>query len=99
MGDVSRNRVIGREQRTNSEQAQYRFSVSSLTSPFKVPLFVNIIWFSKNNQAGDRDEKADLSRDHASRALQPLNSSQKEVVAGMISTTPCDSLVIAHGIF
>jgi hypothetical protein len=96
--DVSRIRVIGREEPTNSEQAQYNFLVLSLTSPRKVPLFVNIIWFPKNTQAGGCDEKVDLSCGHAFRVLQPLNDSQREVVVAMISIAPCDSLVIAHGI-
>ncbi|KAH9976258.1 P-loop containing nucleoside triphosphate hydrolase protein [Lactifluus volemus] len=95
--DVSRIRVIGREEPTNSELAKYYFLVLSLTSPRKVPLFVNIIWSPKNNRAGGCDEEVDLSCGHAFRVLQPLNDSQKEVVAAMVSTAPCDSLVIAHG--
>ncbi|KAI0251228.1 hypothetical protein BJV78DRAFT_1213514 [Lactifluus subvellereus] len=96
-GDVSRIRVIGREERTSAEQAQYRFLRFSLMIARHVPLFVNIVWFSENNQAIECDEEIDLSCDYARQILEPLNNSQKGVVAAMVSTAPCDSLVIAHG--
>jgi hypothetical protein len=90
--------VIGREERTNSEQAQYRFLVLSLTSARDVPLFVNILWFPKNIQAVEHDEEIDLLCNHASQILVKLNYSQRKVVAAMVSTVPGNSLVIAHGI-
>jgi hypothetical protein len=97
-GDVSRIRVVGREERTYAEQAQYRFLLFSLMIARHVPLFVNIVWVPENSQAIECDEEIDLSCDYAYQILEPLNNSQKEVVAAMVSTAPCDSLVIAHGI-
>ena len=95
---ISRIRVIGREERTNAEQAQYRFLLFSLTTARDVPLFVNIVWFPDNTRAAECGEEIDLSCDHASRILVKLNHSQSKVVAAMVSWVPRDSLVIAHGI-
>ncbi|KAI0251226.1 hypothetical protein BJV78DRAFT_496218 [Lactifluus subvellereus] len=94
---ISRIRVIGREERTNAQQAQYRFLLFSLTNARDVPLFVNVVWFPENTEAAECDEEIDLSCDHASRILVKLNHSQSNVVAAMASTAPRDSLVIAHG--
>jgi hypothetical protein len=89
--------VIGREERTCSEHAQYRFLVLSLTSARDVPLFVKIIWFPKNIQAAERNEEIGLSWGHAPRILAKLNHSQSKVVDAMVSVAPDHSLVIAHG--
>jgi hypothetical protein len=94
-GDVTRIRVIGREERTNAESAQYQFLLFSLRVKRKAPLFVNIIWFPGNSQGIERDEEINLSYRHA----QKLNSSQRQVVGAMLSTDPQDSLIIAHGKF
>jgi len=98
-GDVSRIRVIGREERTNAEQAQYRFLKSSLTKTLHVPSFVNVIWFPGKTRFLERYEEVDLSRGHESQVLDKLNKSQREIVSAMLSTDPRDSLVIVHGIF
>ena len=98
-GGVSNIRVIGREERTNAEQAQYRFLRHSLTVTRHSPLFVDIIWFPRNTQEINRDEDiADLPRIHSFRLFTNLNNSQRAVVRAMISTAPRNSLVIAHGI-
>jgi hypothetical protein len=91
--------VIGREERTNSENAQYHFLLLSLTaaSASGTPLFVNRIWFPKNTH-GSKHDKTILSSEHASQILERLNGSQREIVGAMISPAPQDSLVIAHGI-
>ena len=101
-GDVAGIRVIGREERTNSEQVQYRFLLSALTgtSTSSTPLFVNRIWFphAENTQGSGYDKNIYLSRDHESQILEKLNHSQREIVCAMLSPAPQDSLVIAHGI-
>jgi len=97
--DVSNIRVIGREEPTNAEQAQYRFLRHSLTVTRHPPLFVDIIWFPSNTQGINRDgEIADLSWTQSFQFLTNLNDSQRAVVRAMVSTAPRDSLVIAHGI-
>ena len=90
--------MIGREERTNAERAQYRFLLHSLTVTRHPPLFVDIIWFPKSTQGINRDEQIDLSRIQPFLFLRNLNNSQGEVLRAMISTDPRDSLVIAHGI-
>jgi hypothetical protein len=96
---VSTIRVIGREERTNSEQAQYRFLLHSLTTTRHPPQFVDIIWFPRNTQGINRDgEIADLPWAQSIQFLRNLNNSQGEVLRAMVSTAPRDSLVIAHGI-
>ena len=94
--------MIGREERTNSEQVQYRFLLSALTgaSASSHPLFVNRIWFprAENTQGTEYDRNIYLSCDHASKILEKLNHSQREIVGAMLSPAPQDSLVIAHGI-
>jgi len=98
---VSNIRVIGREERTNSERAQYRFLLHSLTATPHPPQFVDIIWFPRNTQEINRNgEIADLSWVQSSQFLRNrnLNNSQREVLHAMVSTAPRDSLVIAHGI-
>jgi hypothetical protein len=90
--------VIGREERTNAEQAQYRFLFFSLTGPRHTPPFVNIIWFPGNVPGIMGEGKIDLSCSKASHVLKDLNDSQKEIVQAMVSTASRDSLVIAHGI-
>lgn len=99
-GCVERVRVIGREERTNSEQLQYRFLLLALTgaSPSSTTLFINRIWFpgAENPQGTkyDKNKNIYLSCD---QILEKLNHSQKEIVGAMLSPTPQDSLVIAHG--
>jgi hypothetical protein len=96
---VSNIRVIGREERTNSERAQYRFLRHSLTTTRHPPRFVDVIWFPRNMQGIKRDgEIADLSWIQSPQFLRNLNNSQREVLRAMVSTAPRDSLVIAHGI-
>jgi regulator of nonsense transcripts 1 len=99
-GDVARIRVIGREERTNSEQVQYRFLLSALTgaSASSTPLFVNRIWFpwAENTQDTEYDNIY-LSCDHESQILEKLNHSQREIVGTMLSPAQQDSLIIAHG--
>ena len=94
--------MIGREERTNSEQAQYRFLLSALTgaSASSTPLFVNRIWFPRadNTQRTEYDKNIYLSSEHESQTLEKLNRSQREIVGAMLSPAPQDSLVIAHGI-
>jgi hypothetical protein len=93
--------VIGREERTNSEQVQYRFLLSALTgASASTPLFVNRIWFpwAENAQGTEYDKKIYLSCDHGSQILEKLNHSQREIIGAMLSPAPQDSLVIAHGI-
>jgi len=101
-GDVARIRVIGREERTNSEQVQYRFLLSALTgaSASSTPLFVNRIWFpqAENAQGTEYDKNTYLPCDHESQVLKKLNHSQRDIVGAMLSPAPQDSLVIAHGI-
>jgi hypothetical protein len=99
-GKVARIRVLGREERTNSESAQYHFLLLSLTvaSTSSTPLFVNRIWFPKNVQESKRDKTIHLSCEHASQILERLNDSQRRIVDTMLSPAPQDSLVIAHGI-
>ncbi|KAI9510322.1 hypothetical protein F5148DRAFT_608117 [Russula earlei] len=96
-GDVSHIRVIGREERTNAEQAQYRFLMFSLTMTRPTPLFVDLVWFPGNPQFLEGDEEIELSSGYESRVLEKLNDSQREVVSAMLSTAPQDSLVITHG--
>jgi hypothetical protein len=92
--------VIGREDRTNSEKAQYHFLLLSLTaaSASSTPLFVNRIWFPKNNRGCKHDKTIYSLCEHASQILEGLNDSQREIVGAMLSPAPQDSLVIAHGI-
>lgn len=89
--------MIGREERTNAEQAQYRFLLHSLTTARHTPPFVNIIWFPGNAQEIESDGEIDLSCGRSSQVLKNLNDSQREVVRAMVSTAPRDLLVIAHG--
>jgi hypothetical protein len=99
-GKVARIRVIGREERTNSENAQYYFLLLSLTaaSTSSTPLFVNRIWFPKNSRGGKHGKTIYSSSERASQFLETLNDSQREIVGAMLSSAPQDSLVIAHGI-
>jgi hypothetical protein len=89
--------VIGREERTNAEQAQYRFLLHSLTAARHTPPFVNTIWFTGNAQEIESDGEIDLSCGLSSQVLKILNDSQQEVVRAMVSTAPRDLLVVAHG--
>ncbi|KAI0002119.1 P-loop containing nucleoside triphosphate hydrolase protein, partial [Russula compacta] len=95
--DISRIRVIGREERTPAEQAQYYFLLSSLTATRRIPLFVDVIWFPGKTQEIVRDEEINLSNNYAYRILENLNNSQRGVVDAMLSTATRNSLVIAHG--
>ena len=101
-GDVARIRVIGCEERTNSEQAQYHFLLSSLTETSHTPSFVTTIWFPRKARGTEhRDEGTRLLCNHASQndsILARLNGSQRKTVGAMLSSAPQDSLVIAHGI-
>jgi hypothetical protein len=94
--------VIGCEERTNSEQAQYHFLLSSLTEARYTPSFVTTIWFpGKARGVEHRDGETHVLRNHASQSdsiLARLNDSQREIVGAMLSPAPQDSLVIAHGI-
>jgi hypothetical protein len=96
-GDVSHIRVMGREERTNAEQAQYRLLSFSLTITRRPPPFVDIVWFPGNTQVIERDEESILSCGQSIQILENLNNSQRAIVRAMVSTTPQDSLVIAHG--
>jgi hypothetical protein len=99
-GDISHIRVIGREERTNAEQAQYRFLLLSLTAARLIPPFVNIIWFPANAQGIKHDdEEIDISCDQTYNILKNLNDSQRAIVRAMVSTASRDSLVIAHGTY
>ncbi|KAI0251231.1 P-loop containing nucleoside triphosphate hydrolase protein [Lactifluus subvellereus] len=77
---VTHIRVTGREERTNAEEARYRFLRSSLNNIRNIPSFAKIIWFPRMNDV-----------------LRFLNDSQREVATAMLSISPRDSLVIAHG--
>ncbi len=90
--------MIGREERTNSEKAQYHFLLLSLTtaSASSTPLFVNRIWFPKNTPGSKPDRTIYLSCEL--RILERLNDSQREIVRAMLSPAPQESLVVAHGI-
>ena len=98
--DVSHIRVIGREERTNAEQAQYRLLLRFLSDERDIPLFVNLIWFPGNTQGSMRDGTINSScgRGRSPQISASLNDSQKRIVRAMVSTDPQDSLVIAHGI-
>jgi hypothetical protein len=96
-GNVGHIRVIGREERTNAEQAQYRFLLRSLTVARPTPLFINIVWFPGNTQATERGGEINLSCGRSSQVLKNLNDSQRAIVRAMVSGTPQDSLVVAHG--
>ena len=98
-GDIARIRVIGCEERTNSEQAQYRFLLSAFMDVRSIPAFVTTIWFPGKAPRVEHHEEIDLSYDdHAFQIAEKLNRSQREIVRGMLLTTPQNSLVIAHGI-
>lgn len=97
-GDVSHIRVIGREERTNAEQAQYRLLIRSLTVAHRIPPFVNIIWFPGNIEGIEHDGETTLSCGHSFQILKGLNDSQRGIVHAMLSTASRDSLVIAHGV-
>jgi hypothetical protein len=89
--------VIGCEERSNSEHAQYYFLLSSLTDTHPIPSFVTAIWFPGKAQGIEhRDKGIHSLRDHAQN-LEKLNNSQREIVGAMLSPAPHDSLVIAHG--
>ena len=98
-GDISHIRVIGREERTNSEQAQYRFLLLFLTAAHPPPPFVDVIWFPRNTEGIEGGEEIELSCNPTSPILENLNKSQEGIVRAMVSTTPKDSLVIAHGTY
>jgi len=98
-GDISHIRVVGREERTNAEQAQYRFLLLSLTTARLIPPFVNIVWFPGNAQGIKHDDEIDISCDQTFNILKNLNDSQRAIVRAMVSTAPRDSLVIAHGLY
>ena len=100
-GRVTGILVIGREDRTCSENSRYQFFRSTLTKSRRrtVPFFVNAIWFPKNlkGQSGHQNARMEPSFGNASH-LERLNDSQREVAIAMLSVSACDSLVIAHGI-
>lgn len=97
--DVARIQVIGREDRTNSEQAQYHFLRTSLSEARHTPLFVTVIWLPANAKETDSpDEGTHSARDHESQILEKLNDSQRDIVGAVLSLAPQNSLVIAHGI-
>ena len=98
-GGVSRIRVIGREERTNAEQAQYRLLLRSLTVARRTPPFVDIIWFPGNIEGIEHGGETNLSCVHSSQISKRLNDSQRGIVRAMLSTAPRDSLVIAHGMY
>jgi regulator of nonsense transcripts 1 len=89
--------VIGREERTNAERAQYHFLLHSLIVARRIPLFVNIIWFPGNIEGMEHGGESNLSCDHSLQILKRPNDSQRGIVHAMLSTAPQDSLVIAHG--
>jgi len=98
--NVSHIRVIGREEPTNAERAQYRLLIRSLSATQHTPPFVSLIWFPGSAQGSMRDGEITSSwgRGRSSQILESLNDSQKRIVRAMVSTEPQDSLVIAHGI-
>jgi hypothetical protein len=97
---VKHIRVIGREEWTNAEEARYRFLKSFLNNTRNIPSFVKIIWFPTNKRRAQSryDGRAGSSLCNASHLLMQLNNSQQEVATAMLSVSPRDSLVIAHGI-
>jgi hypothetical protein len=65
------------------------------------PSFVTTIWFPEKAQGIEHHEGTHMLRGHASQSdsvLEKLNNSQRKIVDVMLSPTPQDSLVIAHGI-
>jgi hypothetical protein len=89
--------VIGCEERSSSEHAQYYFLLSSLTDTRPIPSFVTAIWLPGKAQGIEhRDEGIRSLYDYA-QDLEKLNNSQREIVGAMLSPAPHDSLVIAHG--
>ena len=100
-GCVSRILVIGREDRTCVENAQYQFLRSTLTRSHcrPVPFFIDAIWFPKNlkGQSGCPNARMEPSFGHALH-LERLNDLQREVATAMLSVSAYYSLVIAHGI-
>ena len=95
--DISRIRVIGREELTNAERAQYRLLLSFLSVTPHIPPFVNLIWFPRNTQGSMRAGGISPSCGRSPQILKTLNDSQKGIVRAMVSTDPQNSLVIAHG--
>ena len=95
---VTHIRVIGREERTNTDQARYRFLRSFLNNTRNIPSFAKIIWFPTNERGAQsrHNRRAGSSLCNVSHLLK-LNDSQREVATAMLSISPCDSLVIAHG--
>ena len=91
--------MIGREERTSSEKAQYHFLLLALAaaSTSSTPLFVNRIWFPMQGSKHDKSIYSSESCEHPSQILERLNDSQREIVCAMLSLAPQDSLVIAHG--
>jgi hypothetical protein len=96
--DVSHIRVVGREERTNAERAQYRLLLRLLSVPHPTPQFVNLIWFPGKTHGPGRSGEISSSCSRSPQILESLNDSQKGIVRAMVSTDPQDSLVIAHGI-
>jgi hypothetical protein len=91
--------VIGRDELTSAEKARYNFLRFSLTTLRTIPSFVKIIWFPGKNKRVSHDRRAETSSAKASHLLEGLNSSQQEVATAMLSISPSDSLVIAHGAY
>ncbi|KAI0251233.1 hypothetical protein BJV78DRAFT_1282728 [Lactifluus subvellereus] len=89
--------VIGREEATSAEKARYHFLRFSLTNSRTLPSFVKIIWFPGKNKRVHHNRRAKPSSLKASHLPEGLNSSQREVATAMLSLSPRDSLVIAHG--
>lgn len=100
-GPVDTIRVIGQEELTNAERAQYKLLVRILQGDIHLPgisPFIDVIWFT--------DEKKILNRGECSMGrrqlddtpgLDHLNLSQYEVVVAMCSTAEDSALVVVHG--
>ena len=95
---IARMQVIGREEATSAEKARYHFLRFSLTTPRTLPYFVKTIWFPGKNKRVHHNRRAERSSPKAS-LFEKLNSSQREVATAMLSVSPRDSLVIAHGAY
>lgn len=100
-GPVDTIRVIGREELTNAERAQYELLVRILQGDIRLPgtsPFIDVIWFTDEKKILNRGE-CSMSRYQldGTPGLDHVNPSQYEVVVAMCSTTEDSGLVIVHG--
>lgn len=93
-------RVIGREELTNAERAQYRLLVRILQGDVRLPgisPFIDVLWFTDEQKTVVRADCSMNRRQLGLAGLDSLNASQYEVVAAMCSSAEDDALVIVHG--